>query len=191
MDRRWVPAGHVRAATPGKRVIRIKPVRGGENAFKGVTWLKLELADGDALVCRVATIRDDCCGEVLATLVAGVTRDNVARMKGAAVSVEFCETQIPTDVGLGLADVRFNLDDLIGFAVHDVEGTCLGTIVEVCDNGVHGVIEIKTETGLQMFPLIEQTFAAVLQDARVLTVKDLAPYLVGEDLSVPDETDAD
>ena len=184
MERRWIPAGLVRAATPGKRVLRIKPTRGSGNAFTGSTWLKLELSDGETLVCRVAEVRGDPGGEVLVTLVAGVTRDNVARMKNAAVSVEFSETQAQSNVGL-------DLDDLIGYAVHDGKGACLGTIVEVYDNGVHGVIEMKTETGLQLFPLIEQTLAAVLQETRVLTVKDLAPYLVGSDLSGTDETDAD
>ena len=184
MERRWISAGLVRAATPGKRVLRIKPNRGSGNVFTDAAWLKLDLSDGETLVCRVAEVRGDPGGEVLVTLVAGVTRDNVARMKNAAVSVEFSETQAQRAFDL-------HLDDLIGFAVHDGKGACLGTVVEVYDNGVHGVIEMETETGLQMFPLIDQTLAVILQEARVLTVKDLAPYLVESDLSGTDETDAD
>lgn len=183
MARHWVGAGHIRAVTPGKRVVRIVADRGCEDYFTEVARIKVQLPDGETLLCRVAEVRVVSRGDVLVTFVAGVTRDNVARMKNAAVSVELSDAQEQATAGLAL-------DALIGFAVQDEGGNRLGTVVEVYDNGIHGVIEMETDTGLQMFPLIEQTFAVLQPESGILTVKDLSSYLVGSDLGEPGESDA-
>lgn len=176
-----IPIGHVRAVTPGKRVLRVSPASGRERDLRAACWLRVDLRaaapDGrETIRCRVERASEDQ-GQFLITLMAGVPRDTVALMKGAVIWVERSELLRPKS--------GYEPSDLMGLSVVEQSGGVLGTVVDLY-LGAQVVVEIqRADGGLIRVPLIEQVVAAVDLDSGVMQVRDIAPY------AVEDAADAD
>ena len=179
MERHWIEAGWVRAVEPGKRQLRVVPHARDAGRFTAAEWVRVEVAGASPMVCRVAQAHA-AGAEARLVLANGVTRDNVARMKGATVSVEEkADSDEP--------DMAWDVTDLIGLAVRDEAGCGLGTVVDAFETGAHGVLEIENGSSRLLIPAIEQTIASVDFDEQVLIVKDLAPFAVEDTGSDADE----
>lgn len=164
MEARKVEIGSVRSVNPARRELRIQAAGGPIPA--DMVWVYVADAEGRDRRCRVERVHGDTV-----TLAAGVTRDTVAGMRGAAVYA---------DVG---AEAEPDWQDLLaawqGFDVIDETGVRLGTVVAVYATHANGAIEVAAASGESwLLPAIDRVIAAVDMERNVVTVKDIAPYTV-------------
>lgn len=165
--------GTITNIQPAKRQVRVSVRKGFRDALEQLKMLEIELRDGAVLRCRVDAITWDGV-HVRVAFVPGVTRDNIARMRGASVLCP--EDFAPT------RDEGFALDDLLGFHVVTETGTALGTVAGVLDTKAGGVLEIETTAGGQLLlPAIPEVVSGIDWDAERIVVGDIAPYAVGTD----------
>lgn len=166
--------GRVRSTNPARRELRVAPALGREREFAGREWVRVVLQDRTEMRCRVADLRPGTGGFIM-TLASGVTRDNVARMKGASVMIGLDE-QNPRP------DDAHHVSELVGLEVFDEAGECLGMVTEAYSAGANNVIEIERPGGGTMrLPAIEQVIAAVDVERGALVVRDIAPYVVEDE----------
>lgn len=169
-----VEIGRIQTVNPARREVRVKPGTGKKHLFQGMAWALVLLADGTELRCKVDGVRGASSGYIV-KLSAGVTRDTVARLKGARVIVDAEEAPCP---GGGLDDVSA----LLGFQVYDVEGAGLGEVVATYSALSNNAIEIKGPGGGEMLlPVIDEVIAGVDLERGSLTVRDIAPYVVEDE----------
>lgn len=162
---RRVEIGVVRSVNPARRELRIRPGWDDVQAGAPLQWVYVLDADGGETRCRVEQVH----GEIV-TLAAGVARDTVARMRGAAVCA---------DVERSEADWRGQLDVLEGFDVVDEAGDRLGAVTAVYMTGANGAIEVAQPGGGSMLlPVIDRVIVAVDMERGQVTVRDIASYKV-------------
>ncbi len=167
-------AGTVTSVNPARRVLRVKPAPGGERLLEGAEWIFVNLRDDTTLRCRTAATAP---GEAVltVTLAPGVTRDAVARMKGASVAVA-------EGGACGAEDTWRHVSELLHFTVMDKGGHRVGAIAEVYATGANAVFDIeKSGGGRILLPAIDEVIARVDVPGRTLTVRDIAPYAVEEE----------
>lgn len=176
--------GWVRAVTPGRRQIRIVPARGKEYYFKdNLTWLRLlphraKAGIPPTLRCKVAEFQAEP-GCIIVTLTPGITRDQVALLKGAEVIVLPAERKKRTHG-------EYDMADLEGLAVHNTAGKQIGHVIHVDQMSAQTVLTIeKTDGGVLLTPAIAPVIHSVDLPRGVLVVYDLTPY------SVEDTSNAD
>ena len=166
--------GTVTSVNPARRTLRVRPVPGGRRLLEGAAWVHVTLRDDTALRCRVASVAP---GEkvFVVTLAPGVTRDTVARMKGASVAL--------SEEGARAGDDTWHhVSELLEFTVLDEGGHCLGAVAQVYATGTNAVLEIeKAGGGTVLVPAIDEVIAQVDVRRRALTVRDIAPYAVEEE----------
>lgn len=165
--------GTITNVQPAKRQVRVAVREGFRDAMEQLKTLEMELRDGEAMRCRVQTLRwDGNAAQVV--FVAGVTRDNVARMRGATVLAP--EDAVPNRAA------GYELDDMLGFDVVDENDTTLGTVSGVLDTKAGGILEIETTAGKRlMLPAIPEAISGVDWKAERIVVGDIGPYAVGMD----------
>ena len=168
-------AGRVCSANPARRELRIRPAPACARYFAGRAWVSLVLRDESEMRCKVDTVRR-AAGEVIVTLAPGITRDEVARAKGAAVVLAASERRPQT------ADDDMHAADLIDMKVYDEAGRCFGKVVDSYETDANGVIEIeRIDGGKMMLPVIKQVIAGVDWERDALVVRDIAPYKVEDE----------
>jgi ribosomal 30S subunit maturation factor RimM len=168
-------AGRVSSANPARRELRIRPAPACARYFVGRAWVWLVLRDASEMRCKVDTVRR-AAGEVIVTLAPGITRDEVARTKGAAVVLAASERRSQT------AAYGVHAADLIDMKVYDDAGNYFGTVVDACETNANGVIEIeRIDGGKTMLPVIEQVIAGVDLERGALVVRDMTPYKVEDE----------
>lgn len=165
--------GTVTNVQPAKRQVRVAVREGYRDTMEQLKMLELELRGGEPLRCRIASVRWTGKDAQVA-FVAGVTRDNVARMRGAAV--------LAPDDAAPKREEGFELDDLLGFNVVDENEATLGTVSGVLDTKAGGILEIeKTAGGQLMLPAIPEAISGIDWETERIVVGDIGPYAVGTD----------
>lgn len=128
-----VLVGHVTGAYGIQGWVRIKPYSADADAMlHAKTWWldKSGLRDVDMMQARIH-------GEDVVAQLMGVADRNVAEaLKGASVQVR--RSHFPP-----LADGEFYWVDLIGLAVENLDGKCLGTVCDLMDNGAHPILRVQ------------------------------------------------
>lgn len=179
MAQTHIVIGRVRSVTPGRRLLRVIPTRGGDRSFECLGWIYVARPDErEAIRCRVTEVREEP-GQFALTLSAGVPRDMVARMKGAEIVIAVEEGTAP----------QRTAGDYIGLKAMDESGAEIGEVKAVELSPAHDVLEIeKVGGGAVLVPAIEQVIASVDWDSGVIVLRDLTPFAVEE--SIADEDDA-
>jgi len=169
MDADWIRIGRVRSVNAARRELRIVPEDGCEPLFGNSEWIHVRLADERLLRCRTTSVRWHA-GSALVLLSPGVTRETVARTKGAFVVA-------PAGDGDRFGKVR--ICDLIGLRVLRVDGSVLGTVKDVYPTRGSDVVEVAaTGSKTLLFPLVEPLVETVDMNRGVLIVRDTTPYAV-------------
>ncbi|MCX5757422.1 MAG: PRC-barrel domain-containing protein [Candidatus Hydrogenedentes bacterium] len=166
MTARRVEIGSVRSVNPARRELRIRPVVDTVPTDPPPQWLYVLDADGRETQCRIEQAHGD-----VVMLAAGVTRDAVARMRGATVYADVDATVT--------ASWQDRMAALEGFEVIDEAGNRLGTVAAVYATGANGAIEVaKADGGSLLLPAIERVIASVDMERGRVAVKDIASYKV-------------
>jgi len=170
---RRVEIGQVRSVKPTRRELRVRPLPAAPGRLEDLKWAYLLLRDGIELRCRVERVQPEG-REYVVTLAPGVTRDNVARAKGATVRME-------TDTAVTSSKGPYDMAELLGAEVFDQAGSLVGTLTDVYRTGASDVIEVTQGDGATLLlPAIDAVVTAVHLDQRRLIVGDIAPYAVEE-----------
>jgi len=160
--------GNVVSVNPARREVRIALDPGWEQALEHRKWLDLDAA-GELFRCRVASVRS-AGPRLIVGLSAGVARDTVARMKGAAVLLEETARRV---------EGAYVLTELLGMTVVDRQEGLVGTVKDAYPGRAHSVLEIEgTDGRLVLAPLVEELVVEVDVSARRLVVDDLARFAV-------------
>ncbi len=168
MSARRVEIGSVRSVNPARRELRIRLAVDRVATDPPSQWLYVHEADGRETRCRIEQVHGD-----IVMLAAGVTRDAVARMRGATVYADVDASATAT------ASWQDRLAMLEGFEVVDEAGNRLGTVVAVYATGANGAIEVaKADGGSLLLPAIDRVIASVDVERGRVVVKDIASYVV-------------
>ena len=171
----WARVGNVRSVNPARRELRIDPAKTFEDGVRGAKAVRVALNGGEHVVCQVDSVNANP-GGLIVTLGAGVSRDIVARMKGANVDVER-QRQRRDAVAPG----EMAAEDWIGLNVIGADGACIGTVRGVIDSPAHDILEIETPDGRELLlPAIIQTVESIDLETRTVTVGDIAPYGIAD-----------
>lgn len=167
----WVRIGTVRSVNPARRELRIDPARTTSSGAEKVSRVRVTIHGGETLLCIVENVSANPGGTIV-TLGAGIPRDAVARMKGAAV-----ESEKPPRKPA--APKEMAAEDWIGLDVIGADGSSIGVIRGCIESRAHDILEIETPDGKQlMLPAIEQTVESIDLETRRVTVGDIAPYVI-------------
>ncbi len=165
--------GTVTKASPAKRELRVNLRAGFEPALEQLNCLDLALPDGEEMRCRIAKVRFGG-GDAIVQLVAGVTRDNVARMKASVVLAP--EGYRPGD------NAELDLTELAGFEVQTESGEVFGNVVASLDTKAGGILEIERGDGTSvLLPAIPEVITGIDWDGEVIAIGDVAPFAVEND----------
>lgn len=124
--------GYISGAYGIQGWVRVKPYSADADALLGAKtwWLdKPDLHDVDMMQARQHS------GDVVARLMGVAGRDAAEALKGAAVQI--ARSHFPA-----LSDGEFYWVDLIGLAVENTQGTSMGTVIGLMDNGAHPILRI-------------------------------------------------
>ena len=162
--------GTVRSVNPARRELRIDPTRTTSGA-ESVSRIRVTIHGGETLLCTVEDLSANPGGTIV-TLGAGIPRDTVARMKGAAVDWERTRRK-------PAAPKEMAAEDWIGLDVIGANGARIGVISGCIESRAHDILEIESPDGKQlMLPAIEQTVESLDLETRRVTVGDIAPYVI-------------
>ena len=161
--------GLVRSANPARREVRVQPLAGYVHEFESREWLWFRPPGAPEVKCRVAGVRWSQDLAVVA-LVAGVPRDTVAALKGAAVLLapEECRPR---------PDVPRKAEEWLGWRVETMEGEPMGSVVEVYATRANEAFVVRREDGKGMvLPAIPEVVADVDAVHARLRVRDAESY---------------
>ena len=162
-----VLVGHVTGAYGIHGWIRIKPYSADADAMlHAKTWWlnKPSLRDVDTMQVKIH-------GEDVVAQLMGVADRNAAEaLKGATVQIR--RSHFPA-----LSSDEFYWIDLIGLAVENLQGECLGTVTDLMDNGAHPILRVTVPPtpGAEkaqelLIPFVDQFVKSVDQTAKKITV---------------------
>ena len=175
MAERRLDIGCVRSVRPSQRELRVRSVAGRAARLQGMEWIRIALADGTDLRCRVEAFRAESADECVLKLAAGVTRDNVARAKGGKVFL--LEEQAARGPAEGYERAAW-----IGLAVFDESGCPLGIVTSIYETGANDVIEIRKHSGGTLrVPVIDPVIASVDIEQGRLALGAIGPYAVEDE----------
>lgn len=165
--------GTIRTVNPARRQARIEVFPGQGGQFLDMEWLCALLRDGTECRCKVLDVSGQS-DERLVSFASGVSRDTVARLKGAAVVVAREDKR-------ARPDGEYEASELLGSEAYDEEGHLLGTVANVYPGGVQAAIEIERPGGtVFLLPVIEQTIARVSLEEGRIVLRTLDPYIVDD-----------
>ena len=160
--------GYVSGAYGINGWLRIKPYAADAGALlHAKTWWldKPELHDVEMMQAKTHS------GDVVAQLIGVVGRNAAEALKGATVQIS--RSRFPS-----LSDNEFYWVDLIGLAVENLQGECLGLVKDLMDNGAHPILRVVVpeDSGLEktqqelLIPFVDQFVKTVDQTAKKITV---------------------
>ncbi|HNT86908.1 MAG TPA: hypothetical protein PKL84_03495 [Candidatus Hydrogenedentes bacterium] len=165
-----VVIGTVRSVAPGRREVRIRPAPGYERAFD-TAWLRIAPPGAPELRCRVETMRRHG-EEVIAVLTAGVPRESIARMRGAAVVAAPGERPEASEGDVPVAA-------LIGLHVIGPDGAAFGEVVEVYETSANAAFAVRRTDGTRLLlPAIQEVVTEIDLEKETLRLGDIGPYAV-------------
>ena len=166
-----IDIGKVTGVNAAKRSVRIAVHAAQSHQLNQLEWIYVTSKGGQPLRCKVDDVRLNESGATI-TLAAGVSRDNVAKMTKATVSIEKTDAA-PRPEGY------FETEELIGMTLRDESGADIGTVIAAVDTPAHPVIDVETPEGTTFsMPAIPESVIEVDLDADVITVGDLTPFRV-------------
>lgn len=159
-----VLVGYVTGAYGIQGWVRIKPYSAEADALlHAKTWWldKPGLHDVDMMQSRFQ-------GEDVVARLMGVADRNAAEaLKGASVQIR--RSHFPP-----LSDDEFYWVDLIGLAVENLRGECLGTVVDLMDNGAHPILRVRVNDAEKpqerLIPFVDPFVKTVNQAAKKIMV---------------------
>ena len=170
-----VEIGVVAAVNPARREIRVELMPGRDDTVEDLPWVRIVLSDGAWMRCKVASAAAQE-GKATISFVAGVTRDNIGRMRKARV---FGAPPVRSEAAD--TDRAISTDELIGLIVCTESGARLGAVTEVFATAAHAVIEIeKPGGGMILLPWIEEVAPRVDLGAGIVVVGDVTAYAVDD-----------
>lgn len=170
----WIRIGSIRSVNPARRELRVAVGPRDAASFDGLEWIHVALGDDTVLRCRVAGVKPHGAAWIVA-LAPGVTRDAVARMKGAGIVVARHAPGARSEGSLRGAA-------WVGMEVVGVDGQIVGTVADVIETGANDVLEIEKPGGASiLLPLIERVVERIEQAAGRLVVGEIAPYAVDDE----------
>lgn len=177
----WIHVGVVRSVNVSRREVRVAAAPQRESLLEDALWVHIRLAasgdervEGVPLRCRVERMRWHK-GLALLLLGGGVSRDDVARMKGA-------EALLPAEMTPDEEEGTWTLQDLVGMAVRQVDAGEIGRVVDAFPTGANDVIEVAMhrDDRTALLPMIDDLVVEVDGDRGVVVVRDIAPYVGGD-----------
>jgi len=166
----WVEIGRVRSVQPAKRTLRVTPHPARPHALGTPEWVRVMLRNGEVLRCKV--LRCETGQSMTLALAPGVSRDDVAAMKGAALVVP-AEEVPPAPEGF------WHVSELVGMAVCGEDGGPLGTVEAVEEGLAQNWFTVEMTDGKRLLaPAVPELIVAVDREARRVTVRDLSPFAV-------------
>ena len=160
-----VEVGHVGGAYGIRGWVRIRPYSAGAEALLAVKewWLDSpRLHDVKVMQARRQGL------DIVACLAGVAERHAAEALRGAVVRIS--RRHFPA-----LDEGEYYWVDLIGLAVFNRQGICLGTVKGLMDNGVHPVLQI--ETGMPegkkrelLIPFVERHVGKIDTENRKMTV---------------------
>ncbi|MBP8132445.1 MAG: hypothetical protein KA184_22935 [Candidatus Hydrogenedentes bacterium] len=166
-----VEIGRVRSVAPGRRELRIRPAAGYTEAFQALASLRVVPPGHAEMRCRVEKTRrhgDD----VIAALAAGVPRDAIGRMKGAAVVAAPGEVAPTASADLDVAALN-------GFRVTGADGAVLGKVTGAYETPANAAFVVQRPDGTRfLLPAIPEVVKEVDLDEETLRLGDIGPYAV-------------
>jgi len=170
MHSEWVEIGRVRSVHPAKRTVRVTPHPARPHALGKPGWIRVMLRNGEVLRCKVE--RCDEGADMALALSPGVSRDDVAAMKGAPLVMPAEEVPpAPADF--------WHVTELVGMAVLAEDGAAIGTVAAVDEGMAQDWFTVETTDGKRlMAPAVPELIVAVNRDERRVTVRDLSPFAV-------------
>jgi len=167
----WVRMGTVKSVNPARRELRIDPTKRFEKGAKDLEAVRVFLGQDQPLLCRVDAISANPAG-LIVTLGAGISRDQVARMKNAVVDAPPLKRARATAETMAASE-------WIGLEVLGVDGARIGRIAGCIESPAHDILEIDAPDGQQLLlPAIEQTVESIDLDAGRVLVRDIRPYVI-------------
>lgn len=158
--------GHVAGAYGIQGWIRVRRYSADADALlHAKTWWldKPALRDVDVMQAKIH-------GEDVVARLVGVADRNVAEaLKGATVQVR--RSHFPA-----LDGNAFYWVDLIGLEVENLQGECLGSVVDLMDNGAHPILQVRAPIAGSdkpkewLIPFVDQFVKTVDQVAKKITV---------------------
>ena len=175
MKMRRIDIGTVKSVNPAKREVRVTTAGcAAEKLFSELAAVEFVLPDGTAVKGRVAAVRDDAGGKIIA-MTPGMTRDTVGALKGARVLVTRVRVTAEPEAG------GYELVDLNGMSVIDAGGGRIGEVTNIYAAGGNEAIEIERPDGSTLLvPLIEQVVESVDVERGEIVLRDIEPYAVEE-----------
>lgn len=136
-----------------KGELKVMPETDDPNRFKKLKKVRVEQKGTiTEYECRSARMYNDC---VLLTLKGVDTREKAEALKNSVLSV-------PRSEAINLPEDRFFIADLIGCAVFEETGECLGKITDVYQPGGNDVYEVVNDAGKEiLIPALKQVVLSV------------------------------
>lgn len=164
----WAEIGSVCAVSPGARQVVVTPCPGWADWLCQTPWLVLRTPPGHPMRCKITAVSVQTRG-VRMTLSPGVSRDQVASLKGLAVLA-------PADVS-PYGDGALNPLEWVGFEVITDTDERLGVVADAYWTPAHGVFEvILMDGGTLAMPAVEEAVKEVDQPGRRVRVNRPAQY---------------
>ena len=171
MDEAWRETGRVRSVNPRTREVRIAIRVGLGYVVSDLAWIQFQVAPGNPLRCKVASIKHDDSVAVVA-LAPGVSRDIVGRLKG--VKVVLPPGEWPPRPGRA-----WRLDDLLGFSVVLPSGEALGTVCEVFEGPANDAFAVARPDGSRcILPVIDAVLVSIDAEKGTINTGDVSPFMV-------------
>lgn len=167
----WIEVGRVRSVHARAREVRVQVLSGSAYVFGQVAWIHFQIGPERPLRCKVLAARMDA-DVAIVRLGAGVPRDTVGQLRGARALLA------PGDMP-PQPDRAYCLEDLMGLAVVQPDGTVLGTVEAVYEGPANDAFAVGRPDGSQcMLPAIEAVIETIDLERREIRVGDIAPYVV-------------
>lgn len=165
----WVLVGTVRSVNPAKREVRVHAAR----PFAGLNLERVRVTTATEqmpLLCAVESVNMNPATPIL-RLSGGVSRDDIARMKGAQVEAERTRRErVPRG--------EMAAQDWIGLDLIGQDGSRIGTIRDCIESPAHDILDVEAPDGTTfMLPAIEQTVESIDLETGRVTVREIAPFV--------------
>ena len=170
----FTDAGYVKSVNPARRELRVEAAEGVITKLEGRAWLHVRDAAGEVMRYKIVKLSPQR-GFVIVTVVAGVPRDTVARLKGSRIV-------LPADEMKDRGRWEVDAAELAGMTVVGVNGPLIGEIVSGFDTKANGVLEVlRPDGGSLLLPLVPEVIEEIDWDAKKVVVHDIAPFAVEHD----------
>jgi len=161
-----ITVGRILGAHGIRGEVRLLPLTDFPDRFRTMKSLCLHRPDGAFLKeFPLKALRfHEAKGTFLVSLEGVTDRDGAEALKGCLVQIDAAERH-------PLPEGSFWIDDILGLAVVDDEGSLLGRIVEILPTGSNDVYLVEGEGGRRPLPAIADVVLSVDIEGRTMVVR--------------------